>query len=280
MSPLVMPSSGHHTLFTFEITTPPIVAPSVTCVLPRWLLRRERSQIRAAIAACDHRTSVRSEEISLASAPVVHRHGLDDPSRDPSAEWRPYGPLAGEAEPMGDDAPQHDRSPFRQSAQRDPRLLRRRPKSRDPGDEWVGKGRTRLVAQPSGASRRRGGATRWLARHSWPRGPGRRAGASLGSMAHDGRRCRRLRDPPSVRDRGRCPRAAASFRGRLTPAAFDLGVAPPEAFQGARAEVAFVAPAGLTRCGMDGARRSPRSYRLASRGGTRGHYSPLLDRNR
>src|SRR4029077_18792920 len=30
MSPFVMPSSGHHTLCAFEITTPPIVSPSLT----------------------------------------------------------------------------------------------------------------------------------------------------------------------------------------------------------------------------------------------------------
>src|SRR2546425_13109363 len=34
MSPLVMPSSGHHTLLTFEIVTPPIVAPSLTRAVP------------------------------------------------------------------------------------------------------------------------------------------------------------------------------------------------------------------------------------------------------
>jgi hypothetical protein len=29
-----MPSSGHHTLLTFEIVTPPIVAPSLTRAVP------------------------------------------------------------------------------------------------------------------------------------------------------------------------------------------------------------------------------------------------------
>src|SRR5438132_10837690 len=29
-----MPSSGHHTLLAFEIVTPPIVAPSLTCAVP------------------------------------------------------------------------------------------------------------------------------------------------------------------------------------------------------------------------------------------------------
>src|SRR2546425_6347176 len=69
MSPLVMPSSGHHTLLTFEIVTPPIVAPSVTRAVP----------------TCTPPASCRRRTLGTPAAAAC-RSGLDDltPDRVPS----------------------------------------------------------------------------------------------------------------------------------------------------------------------------------------------------
>src|SRR5688572_25452047 len=163
-------------------------------------------------SACHHASDARcNEAISATPAPLGRRLGVVHTPRDLSAQWGAKRPVAAEAEPMGHDAPHNDGSPFRQGAQRDPRLLRGRPKPRDHGDERLGRARASLVAQPAGASRRESGVTRWLARDPGPRGQGGRARAPLGTVARDGRRSRWLRDPPPVWDRGRRPRAAAGF---------------------------------------------------------------------
>jgi hypothetical protein len=49
----------------------------------------------------------------------------------------------------------HDRPTQRQAAKRDPRLLRGRAQPRLDGDEWLGRGRAGLVAEPAGRIRRR-----------------------------------------------------------------------------------------------------------------------------
>src|SRR5438067_864425 len=60
-----MPSSGHHTLLAFEIVTPPIVAPSLTFVVP----------------TCTPSTSCRAEPLGT-PATAVCGSGSDDVTPD------------------------------------------------------------------------------------------------------------------------------------------------------------------------------------------------------
>src|SRR5207245_8229045 len=118
-----------------------------------------------------------AETIPPTPASLGRLVGLGHSPRDLSAQSGSYGSVAAEAEPMGDDAPHHGGPPLRQEAQRDPRLLRGWSEPGHDGDEWLERRRARLVAQPAGAPRRYGRASRWHARHPWAGGARRRARA-------------------------------------------------------------------------------------------------------
>ena len=64
-----------------------------------------------------------------------------------SGERWPAGSAATEAGRLGHYASSHGRAPERPRAERDRRLLRRRPEPRHDGNEWLGRARAGLVAQ-------------------------------------------------------------------------------------------------------------------------------------
>ena len=90
-----------------------------------------------------------------APAAVVRAHGLARSSRAVPAQWRPLPVDHVEQARLGCAAPHDHRAEVRARAQRHHRLPRRRSEPRRARDERLGRGPSRVVAQPRGAPGRR-----------------------------------------------------------------------------------------------------------------------------
>ena len=121
--------------------------------------------------------------------------------------WRPR------EQQLGHAATDHDRSPHRSAAQRHHRVLRGRPEPGRGGDERVGRGRPRLVAQPPGPPGRVRRSGRRAATGPRPRRHRRRAVPTVATLARGRQELRRPRGASIVGDHG--GGAGAQIGGRL-----------------------------------------------------------------
>lgn len=124
-----------------------------------------------------------------------------------SRHRRPRRPLASEEPQLGHPATHQHGASHGQDAKRDPWVLRGRSEHRHAGDEWVGRRRAVVVAQPATRSRSKSRARRRSAHGHGARRRGRRTVSLVGQVAGDRHEGGRVCGAPVVGDRGRDPRA-------------------------------------------------------------------------
>ena len=166
---------------------------------------------------------------SLAAAAVVRRGVLAGPSRAAARDARPAGFVAAEAGRLGSAAAHHDGPAHRAAAAGRRRLRRGWPQPDHDGDERVGCGRTRVVAEPAGSSRRHRPDPRRSTTGPGAPGPGRRARAAVVPLGPDRQEPRRLRRTAASGNRRGHTRATQTRPARQPdPCQTERATASPE----------------------------------------------------